>query len=168
MTALPEIARGRSLGLLNYPITKLQNYKFLTGLPETHTAQSLPQSLLGPASAVPLGTTFPVQWTRMLSVRVISGGSVSVNSMGEPSEIVLSTIERNTTCANVARLGFLLFSLRKLNSEWKPKGKAPRCALFALRFGHEHFLHWTVSISPGHLGCQQITEMFGRKIPFFL
>src|SRR3954470_19769972 len=49
--------------------------------------------------------------------------------------------KRNTTCAYIAGLGFLLFSLRKFHSEWQPKGKAPRCALLALRFGHEHFLH---------------------------
>jgi len=30
-------------------------------------------------------TTLPEQRTRMLSVNVISGGNVSVNSMGEPS-----------------------------------------------------------------------------------
>ena len=83
-------------------------------------------------------TTLPLQRTWMLSVRVISGGKVRVNSMGEPALNRGIYIKANAAGADVA--GLRWFSARRrctvINGNGQAQGKPARRPLFLGHFGH--------------------------------
>ena len=93
-----NFTRGRETLVRNTPLVPGVKKAGGKPLPKNQASDQNSYSSMTAATATfPFGlpwssrTTLPLQWTRMLSVSVISAGNVSVNSIGDPAAIGAST-----------------------------------------------------------------------------